>query len=845
MPRSPRFQDDSDDSDRASGRGSPRHSWYTANRKRGGHASDVNHSTPFARAAALTKARAAEHPPSVPTTGGPAAAAGGNETTLPVDEPQQVGTNAAEATGAIADGGRGGGGLQNAVSARQHRSPSWHQQARGGEVGDAAEAVAEAGASSAGAMAPAAGTGRKEGDPAAAARGSGNGTGTGKQRSSKQTPPTGGVSARLHHSPSRILQGGATVRGESVGAGARTAATATPTAVRNSPSVQAAAGKKQSELEASPATPSGNQNQGATHPRTPATRPAASGSQSSSRQTKTPAYADNTSSPHGGLGSTPATNTLSGTTKNKWSGGGTKAGSSIGLATVAHQRKNTSRSKANDPVACTPGAPASHVGTQQKRGREGPAGQPRMEQKQQQQQPPPPPQPRSERYGRAYNTSSAKTNNNKSSGDGVPNATAAASDTRRHKPSADNGLNSGIPSSLQNYKPFSRRRNGERSWSGGVMLGRGRSTPLRPSFFVSLPEEEPPPPPSPSPFLALGDRRPSIGPVNPRAMYGHVPPPPSPPPPPDEQPKISGNGNSSLVAVLTPSGDKEGPAADSNAGTKQGSRAAVATTLASRSSSGGGSGVRKSQAVTKDQRRTDQMKGSRSEPAMLALSKRKGKHDPGEESGLNNIPTRRTVPGKKAGVSSSPNLLSNAGQGVIKVEKIQLSVAKPEARGDASGGRGAGGVAGAFAPPGNSKTGWRSTASRDTAAGIEFAESSVQELRKLAAASVAARQKRSSSSSSGEEGGESGDAAEAECVRGRPKAHEGGSSKEAMGWEQQLRAMAEVGLSPAASSTTRRQRSGVGHRNQRSRDMGTGGGGRATENIGGETQEKVSPQPLT
>ena len=852
--RCPRFQDDSDDSDREVERGSPRHSWYTANRKRGGHASDVNHSTPSTRAAALTKARAAEHPPSAPQTGAPPV--GGGETALPVDEPQTTGTDTATAAAATAGGGRGGGGLPNAVSARQHRSPSWYRQTQGGEGGDAEEAAAaEAGLSGArGSTAAAGGTDCTEGDPEGAARG-GGGSGSGMQTSSNTMPRTGGVSARLHHSPSRILRGGATLCGEGVGDAA--GATVAAEAARTPPSTKAvaAAGKKKSTREAAAATPvasSGNQKRGVNHSRTAEARSAAITSQWSPRQQKrSTGSADRPGSPQGGREGTPVTRTRSGATVDTKNGGGAVRESAATTVTQSHER-----------AARAPGGTASRVGMQHKRGKEGPgSGQTRIMGHSQQQGPV------------CKNPPGSKSSKSNSS-NGVQRAAKAVADTRRQQPpvysssgSSSGLLSSGIPSSLQNHKPFSRRpHNGRRSLSEGVMIGRGRSTPLRPSFFVSLPEEEEPAPqPPPPPPVALGGRRPSVGPVNPRAMYGHVPP-----PPPDEQPKgcVDRKPSSVSLSAQPPrdGGDGGGSAAHSSVKTHKVSGVAVTRSSSMAGSSSGGGGVGRHRAAAKDRRRTEQIRGSRSESAMSALSERKGRHGSREELDSNNhghaTATGRRVPGKNVGVvSSSPNVLSDptASQGMIKVEKIQLVLNKSDGGGDARGGRSnAGPVTGAFAPPANSKTGWRGAAARDTAAGVEFAESSAQELRKLAAATAAARQE--SSASSGEEGGGgSGEAAEAENVDGRlSRTREGGSSTEAMPWEQQLRTMAGVG------NTTRRQRGGAGHRKQSSRDMetggghggggggrgegrgggggGGGGGGRAVDHVSGETQAKVRVQ---
>lgn len=151
------------------------------------------------------------------------------------------------------------------------------------------------------------------------------------------------------------------------------------------------------------------------------------------------------------------------------------------------------------------------------------------------------------------------------------------------------------------------------------------------------------------------------------------------------------------------------------------------------------------------------------------------------------------APGKRAGLSSSPNLLSSrSAQGMIKVEKIQLdlgNVVEPRRgaaggrdehskgirRGEGGGRRMGGSVGSLVAPPAAGKTAWRRIATRDTAAAIGFAESSVQELRKLAAARAAAQEESSlSSSSSGEGGGRRDGAAGGGGVHGECEQRQGG-----------------------------------------------------------------------
>ncbi|CAM9868439.1 unnamed protein product, partial [Sphacelaria rigidula] len=98
------LQDDTDDSDDDNGGVSARHSWYTANRQRGGHAPDIQHANSMARAAALARVRNAIKKAS--QTG----VMGGTGEDLP--------SGTSEIPPTI-------DGLPSSARARHHRSPSW------------------------------------------------------------------------------------------------------------------------------------------------------------------------------------------------------------------------------------------------------------------------------------------------------------------------------------------------------------------------------------------------------------------------------------------------------------------------------------------------------------------------------------------------------------------------------------------------------------------------------------------------------------------------------------------------------------------------------------------------
>ncbi|CAN0500328.1 unnamed protein product, partial [Ectocarpus sp. 12 AP-2014] len=403
--------------------------------------------------------------------------------------------------------------------------------------------------------------------------------------------------------------------------------------------------------------------------------------------------------------------------------------------------------------------------------------------------------------------------------------------------------------SLQNYKPFSRRQKGRRTHSEGVMLGRGRSTSIRPSFFLPLPEEDepapPPPPPPPPPPLSLGGRRPSVGPANPRAMYGHVPP----PPPPDEQPQGSVTRRPSVVALppASPESDREASMASR-------------VTLAESSESGGRSRVASRGAAANDRRKKPgDTARTESGPSASASSMRKSKSNLGESNRTNKNSIASKGQKRGTGVASYPNLLSERSQGNIKVEKLQLVLNNTNPREeeksfrDAQSGRsrdpvrqGAGGGVGRAADrPGETNTAWQKMAARDTAAALDLEESNVQGLRKLAAATAAARQESSSSS----EGGSEGNGGANNGRRRRSSTERDESPTRSMSWEQQLRTTTGVNRDPAASNTARRRQNSTGKMSRPSSFTGLRGGGEqeggANNCVEGETPEKKTDKGLT
>lgn len=433
--------------------------------------------------------------------------------------------------------------------------------------------------------------------------------------------------------------------------------------------------------------------------------------------------------------------------------------------------------------------------------------------------------------------------NDNDGGREVENDHAAAAPSSRRSIVDDGGNAGGGLNSLQNYKPFSRRQKGSSTHSEGMMLGRGRSTSLRPSFFLPLPEEDepapPPPPPPPPPSLSLGGRRPSVGPANPRAMYGHVPP----PPPPDEQPQGSVTRRPSVVALPPPS-----PQSDREASM------ASKVTLAESSEPGGRSRVASFGAAATDRRtKTGDTAQTESGRSASASSMRKSKSYLGKSNQTNK--NSRVSKGQKrsTGVASYPNLLSKRSQGNIKVEKLQLVLNNSEPRKEENGFKDAqrgrsrdpmrqgagGGVGSATDRAGETKTAWRKMAPRDRVASLDFAESSVQELRKLAAATAATRHERSSSS----EGDGEGDGGANNGRRRRSSTERDGSPTRSMSWEQQLRTTTGVNRGPAASNTARRGQNSTGKMSRPSSFTGPRVGGEqeggANNRQEGETPEKV------
>ncbi|CBJ33004.1 hypothetical protein Esi_0402_0018 [Ectocarpus siliculosus] len=878
-------KDDSDDSERGAKTASPRHSWYTANRMRGGHASDVNHSTPFTRAAALAKARASEHQASPLPRETEVTAAGedGDEPAPPCKgPPTDQASKVVVASPADGGGGRDGGRLPNAVSARQHRSPSWYREDKGKEgrsSGDEgitpkqAQVVGVAGGESSGGVddadaltdAPnkgtvtndsrfaASATDHKKTGPTTAAAGRGSASG---QQPSKAVPRTGAVSARLHHSPSHILRGGATLGKQDITPGTTGSATMATAAdgsnARSSLATEtnAAATKTANNAIQNRAAPAG----------TTATESTERASQSAAMQKRaaakaelmhsfSPSVTDSKPGTHRRGENTPSASMTSQNRRvDEEPAASATTARGVGVTADRHQRRSTKLSTRGAPsvaaassrrqqrTAAEYSAAASSVDARQQRGGGTGVGSRRTNTQQ-----PPPPQQRTRMNPSIVPADAPPDNDNDGGGDGENDHAAAAPSSRRSF--VDDGGNAGGGlNSLQNYKPFSRRQNGRRTHSDGVILGRGRSTSLRPSFFLPLPEEDepspPPPPPPPPPPLSLGGRRPSVGPANPRAMYGHVPP----PPPPDEQPQGSVTRRPSVVALPPPSPESY-----------RGASMASRVTLAESSEPGGRSRVARFGAAANDRRKKPgETARTESGRSASASSMRKSKSNLGESNQTNK--NSRAPNGQKrgTGVASYPNLLAERSQGNIKVEKLQLVLNNTNPREEENGLRyaqsgrsrdpgrqGAGGGVGSAADrPGETSTAWRKMAARDTAAALDFAESSVQELRKLAAATAAARQESSSSS----EGGGEGDGGANNGRRRRSSTERDESPTRSMSWEQQLRTTTGVNRDPAASNTTRRRQNSTGKMSRPSSFTGLRVGGEqeggANTRLEGETPEK-------
>ncbi|CAM9280499.1 unnamed protein product [Ectocarpus sp. 4 AP-2014] len=883
------LHDDSDDSERGAKTASPRHSWYTANRLRGGHASDVNHSTPFTRAAALAKARASEQQASPLPRETDAALAGEDEDepALPCKGPSTGQTSkVVVASPAGGGGGRDGGRLPNAVSARQHRSPSWYREDKGKEgrssggegttpkqaqvVGvasdeisgrlDHADALGDApnkGTATNDSRFAASATDHKKVDPAAAKAGRRNASG---QQPSKAVPRTGAVSARLHHSPSHMLRGGATLGNQDITPGTtgsgKTATAADGSNTRSSLATEtsAAATKTANDATKNRVAPAD----------TTATESTERASQSAAKQKRATSMAElmRSSSPsvtnskpgtHRRGENAPSASTTSQNRRvDEEPAAATAAATARGVGVTAdrHQRRSTELSTRGAPSAAAASgrrqqrtaaeysAAASSIDARQQRGGETGGGSRRTNSQQ-----PPPPQQRTTTNPSTVPAAVPPENDNYGGGEGENDHATAAPSSRRSFVD-DGGSAGGGLNSLQNFKPFSRRQKGRRTHSEGVMLGRGRSTSLRPSFFLPLSEKDepapPPPPPPPPPPLSLGGRRPSVGPANPRAMYGHVPT----PPPPDEQPQGSVTRRPSVVALppTSPESDREASMASR-------------VTSAESSEPGGRSRVASRGAVANDRRKnpgdTARTESGRSASASWM---RKSKSNLGESNQTNT--NSRAPKGQKRGtdVASYPNLLSERSQGNIKVEKLQLVLNNTNPRDEENGFRDAqtgrsrdpvrqgagGGVGSAADRPGEADTAWRKMAARDTAAALDFAQSSVQELRKLAAATAAAKQESSSSS----EGGGEGDGGANNGRRRRSSTARDESPTRSMSWEQQLRTTTGVNRDPAASNTARRRKNSTGKMSRPSSYTGRRGGG---EQEGGANnhQEEEAPEKKT
>lgn len=839
---------------------------------RGGHAPDVNRSNSFTRARALAKARAAERSSSV--SGDASIVKGQNEKALQGNEPSVVGTNTTKAAPAAVTARRQGGGrLSNAVSARQHRSPSWYREDESGK-GRGSVGCGRGGASGAGgggsrtdanAAIEGGGSNREEAagvpagshvgpddplpkPPAAARRGGeaidARDSRSGKHPASTAAPRTGGVSARLHHSPSRILRGGATLRDhdaspEAAGladtATRRTKPTATARSVgRSQPSINgstagddtasapASKGGVRAAPTASPGMSSSRTGPNAASKPKQATGKVSSATSSSSgvsKPSRQQGLRGNVSSGRNSGGRGTRAGTIdSGQTRQTEQRSATEHQNAAAAAvrgartTAVHQERDNVRGPKGDSPAvtvaasesrnCAAGAApgdSSEVSSQPVEAAD-PAGRAAA---------------KPQRHRRAHT-------------DPIPGAVSRDNDNPvpdtvdRTKSFAHSGGRNegGATGSLQNYKPFSWRANTKRTLSEGVMVGGGRSTPLRPSFFISFPEEDEPPPPPPPPSLSsppppshsLGERRPSVGPVNPRAMYGHVPP----PPPASDDPLRAGITRRPSVVIVPPPSprDQIGAAAKSAAGAAASKRATQKRSKGGAPEVAGESG--RDGFAAFGSRKEERRRPSDAADAGSGSRMRKSRSSSGDGMRKANSGRGSRAPGANLSASSSPNVLSASSQGMLKVGKIQPGLNRAQASGDVGCIREAPresvrwhagqrtGVAGTIASTAEVKTAWHNMGTRDTVAPLHFTEASVQELRKLAAA-AAARQARSSSSE--EDEGDEGDEGNEGGVNGRGRPHVAGhgSSNRTMSWEQQLRTMAGVDVSSDASNASRRR----------------------------------------
>lgn len=468
---------------------SHRHSWYTTNRQRGGHAPDILPASPLARAEALAKARAALNSGKDPVAPTPSTAAPGD------DEVR----------------------LPNAVSARCHRSPSWsskeppekrddavvagtsHAAATGGGVGgDTGQSQSAVGRNEATSKEDPSRRSTIERKNSAQARSKSSKAGS---RGPEGTPRMGAVSARLHRSPSYILRETSAQGGE--GAKAGTPTEHTTLVVRGSPAINTAG--KEASANRIPASSGKN------------------GAAAVLASVRAPSSAEKNKfgAPSSSIG---------GAKPGKPTGKKITIGESIvppsqGRATKLVKKGDASKNESDVAVGRNN---AAHVDRE-------------------------------------------KT---------VP----ACADKASHDParndgdSAKNGescsAEGSTACSVTNHKPFTDRPENSLSLSEG-MVGLAPRPPAEDSS-LSPAEPQPPSPDERSsaepPALGYGGRRPSVGPANPRAMYGHVPPPPG------EQPKIARRPSS--IMMPPPSLQSSGP----GGGDAGAERSAKGRTKASRES---------------------------------------------------------------------------------------------------------------------------------------------------------------------------------------------------------------------------------------------------------------------
>ena len=440
-------QEDSEDSGDDKKRMCHRHSWYTTNRMRGGHAPDVLPGSSLARAEAIAKARAA---------------AAQKETVE-----MALGKASAMST-PVAAAGSDGQRLQNTVCVRSHRSPSSTYQEPPERKGDV-------------------------GGPHAAATGGGVTRGAGQSRTNSaqerpknnkpgsrglmETPRTGGVSARLHRSPSYVLRENGTQGGE--GATAETSAADATLVVRNSSAVNVV-GKEVADGSGATAA-------SATVHTPPATEKRGAGASSSSIDTGS----GKQRKPGG---------------KKTRRGKNTAPPSQGSMAAKPAKKGDTSANGSDAAVAgrnsAAKAAPAD----------------------------------------KAFHDVTLSHDDNTIDGDSCLEGASVACLVTNHTPSSNQAETKS--------SSFSKGKVGQVPTSA---VGDASSTPL---------VEQPPPSPAElsseaaaAAGLGYGGRRPSMGPANPRAMYGHTPPPPAgkpkiarrpssimAPPPPFLQGKQPGGG---------------------------------------------------------------------------------------------------------------------------------------------------------------------------------------------------------------------------------------------------------------------------------------------------------------